>query len=144
MLRVVLMKNIVVAVVLAGLSLSIAGCATGESSNSPDASSLVGTWVGSNIGYENGKWQEREARYVIEEGTGDVFVGLKFWREIGGEWSEAEIFSGSLHDSGEFFASDLDGFILGTVVSESRISATYLEAGPDQGAFALALEKEGR
>ena len=99
--------------------------------------------MGSNIGYENGQWQEREVRFFIEEGSVDVFVGLKYWREIGGEWSEAEIFSGSLHDSGEFFASDLDGFILGTVVSESRISATYLEAGLDQGAFALALEKEG-
>lgn len=59
--------------------------------------------MGSNIGYENGQWQEREVRFVIEEGSGDVFVGLKYWREIGGEWSEAEIFSGSLHDSGEFF-----------------------------------------
>ncbi len=110
-------------------------------SSSGAASSLEGTWVGTNIGYEGGEYQEREIRLVIEESTGTTFAGVKSWRESGGEWSEPESFSGAILESTEFHAADSDGYLIGTVISPTSIHANYLEAGEDNGVFALDLQK---
>ena len=121
------------------LTVALAGCAAAPSA--VDASDLEGTWIGSNLGYESGEYQEREIRLVIEDSTGSTFSGEKSWREPGGEWSESEGFSGSVLDGTEFHAVDSDGYIIGTIESSTSIHATYLEAGDDSGAFDLELEK---
>jgi len=107
-----------------------------------DVEALEGTWIGSNLGYEDGEYQEREIRLIIEQSTEGAFSGVKSWRELGGEWSEPENFAGALLDSTGFHAADDDGYIIGTVVSPTSIQATYLEAGDDHGAFALDLTQQ--
>lgn len=102
---------------------------------------MEGTWIGENLGYEDGEFQEREIRFVIDQSTGSTFSGEKSWREVDGEWSEPESFSGNVVDATDFHAADDDGYIVGTLVSATTIHATYLEAGVDAGAFALTLEK---
>jgi len=121
----------------------MAGCSQSSAPGITEAAGLEGTWIGDNVGYENGEYQEREIRLVIDQSTGTAFAGEKSWREIGGKWSEAETFSGAVLDGTDFHAADSDGFISGTVTSPTLIQATYLEAGEDSGAFELTLEKVG-
>ncbi|MER3388556.1 MAG: hypothetical protein RJQ01_00855 [Microcella sp.] len=135
------MKTLVATAAMITLSLSLAGCAASVSSGSLEAGALEGTWIGDNLGYEGGEYQEREIRFVIDQSTGSTFSGEKSWREVDGEWSEPESFSGNVLDATDFHAVDDDGYIVGTLVSATTIQATYLEAGVDAGAFALTLEK---
>lgn len=114
---------------------------TQAASDSLDATSIEGSWVGEQIGYEKGVLKETEVRYLIEESAGGVFSGTKSWRELGGQWSEAEVFEGAFIDSQQFYATDSDGLIVGKMTSSNSITATYLESGDDQGAFAENLTR---
>jgi hypothetical protein len=135
------MRILLASLAAIALTFSAAGCAQSTPSGSFDASTLVGTWTGSNLGYENGMYQERQIRLVVEESTGTTFSGSKAWRELGGDWSAPETFAGSVLNSTEFHVADSDGYIIGTIESASSIHATYLEAGADSGVFALDLTK---
>ncbi|MBB2976144.1 hypothetical protein FHX49_001714 [Microbacterium endophyticum] len=134
------MRIIVASLAASALVLSLAGCAA-SLSNSLEERGIEGTWVGSNVGYESGEYQDREVRLIIDQSTGTTFSGEKAWREVDGEWSDPEPFAGNIVDSTEFHATDFDGYIIGKVVSSTSIQATYLESGEDSGAFALDLEK---
>ena len=121
------------------VSVGAAGCA--PSSDSLDATAIEGTWIGEQIGYEQGVLKETEVRYLIEDSVGGAFSGTKSWREVGGQWSEAEVFEGAFIDSQQFYATDSDGFTVGKLTSSNSITSTYLESGEDQGAFAENLTK---
>lgn len=49
-----------------------------------------------------------------------------------------------LYKSGDFHAADNDGYIIGRLVSPTKIRATYLEAGEDQSALVTVLTKASR
>lgn len=135
------MKTLLTAVAAIALTFSLAGCAAAGTSGPLSEGAIEGTWIGENLGYENGEYQEREIRLVIDESTGTTFSGEKSWREIDGDWSDPEGFAGTILEGEDFHAVDEDGYMLGTIVSPTTIRATYLESGVDAGAFALTLEK---
>ena len=135
------MKTLLATAAAITLTFSLAGCAASAPSGPLAEGAIEGTWIGENLGYETGEYQDREIRLVIEESTGTTFSGEKSWREIGGEWSEPEGFAGNILDGTDFHAADEDGYLIGTIVSSTTIEATYLESGVDAGAFALTLEK---
>jgi hypothetical protein len=134
-------KTILGLVLALSVAVTLSACSAGESSSTFTAADVEGTWTGDNLGYENGVYQDREIRLVIEQSTDNTFAGVKSWREHGGQWSEPESFAGSVSNSKDFYAADSDGYIVGTVDSSSSINATYLEAGDDGGVFALTLTK---
>jgi hypothetical protein len=92
------MKPVLASVSAIALALTMAGCSQASAPSSTDVAALEGTWIGENVGYENGEYQEREIRFVIEESTGTTFAGEKSWREIDGGWSAPETFSGTVID----------------------------------------------
>ncbi len=105
---------------------------------------VAGLWEGTNTGFENGVFRVREIRFSIAKTNGVALTGTKSWRDLGGTWSAEEPFQGVLYKSGELHAVDSDGYIIGRLVSPTRIRATYLEAGEDQAAFVLNLTKASR
>jgi hypothetical protein len=122
--------------------ISLSGCSVSATTSGFDAKGLEGTWTGDNLGYENGVYQDREIRLVIEQSTDNTFAGVKSWREHGGQWSEPESFAGTVSNSTDFYAADTDGYLVGKInYSSTAIDATYLEAGDDGGVFALTLTK---
>ena len=135
------MKTFLATAAAITLAFSLAGCAASAPSGPLGEGEIEGTWIGENLGYEDGEYQEREIRFVIDASTGTTFSGEKSWREIGGDWSDPEGFSGNILEGTDFHAVDDDGYLIGTIVSSTTIRATYLEAGVDAGAFALTLEK---
>jgi hypothetical protein len=136
------MRILLASVAAIALTMALAACAPSGATSVAEDGAIEGTWIGSNLGYEDGEYQEREIRLIIEQSTETTFSGVKSWRELGGKWSKPENFAGALLDSTAFHAADSDGYIIGTVVSSTSIQATYLEAGDDHGAFALELEKQ--
>jgi hypothetical protein len=134
-------KTLLASVAAVVVVVSLAGCSISSGTNYFDASTLEGEWTGDNLGYENGVYQDREIRLVFEQSTDNTFAGMKSWREHGGEWSEPEPFSGVIFNDQEFRAVDSDGYMIGEIYSSTSIDATYLEAGENNAAFTLALEK---
>ena len=61
-----------------------------------------------------------------------------------GQWSEPEAFQGVLYKSGVLHAVDSDGYLIGELVSPTKIRATYLEPGSDQAALVTELTKASR
>lgn len=138
------MRTLGVTVAAAMLAILPVSAAQAHESAAPRNVGVTGTWVGTNSGYENGVFTSREVRYAITDVTGVAITGTKSWRQDNGEWSEPEGFQGVLYKSGEFNAVDDDGYILGRLVSPTKIRATYLEAGEDQSALVVVLNKSSR
>jgi hypothetical protein len=86
-----------------------AGCSQASAPNSTAGAALEGPWFIDGVGYENGEYQEREVRFVMEESTGATFAREKSWREIVEEWSAPETISGTVLDRVEFRAVDPTG-----------------------------------
>ena len=110
----------------------------------PRNTGIAGTWIGTQKGFENGTYMNRQVRLIVTKAKGEAISGTKSWREISGAWSEPEAFQGAVMKSGEFRAVDEDGYLIGELVSPTRIRATYLEAGTDQAALICDLKKATR
>lgn len=110
----------------------------------PRNTGIAGTWIGTQRGFENGTYVNRQVRLIVTKAKGEAISGTKSWREISGTWSEPEEFQGAVKKSGEIHAVDEDGYLIGELVSPTRIRATYLEAGTDQAAFICDLKKATR
>lgn len=98
-------------------------------------------WLGTNSGYENGIYKSSLVRYTITQVNGVALTGIKSWMKADGTWSDPEAFQGVLYKSGEFHAVDNDGYLVGKLISPTKIRATYLEAREDQGALVTVLTK---
>lgn len=103
---------------------------------------IVGTWVGSNSGFELGVFVDRQVRYTISSMNKQTFTGNKSWRQNNGEWSNTEAIQGVLLKSGQFMTVDEDGIFIGKLVSRNRISGTYLEVGSDAAALVTTLTRQ--
>lgn len=78
---------------------------------------------------------------VVSELETDGWLENQTRMWLASHWSEAEVFEGAFIDSQQFYATDSDGFIVGKMTSSDSITATYLESGDDQGAFAENLTR---
>lgn len=112
--------------------------------SAPKNAGVTGMWLGTNSGFENGVYKSSEVRYTITAVNGVALTGTKSWRQADGTWSDPESFQGVLYKSGDFHAADNDGYIIGRLVSPTKIRATYLEAGEDQSALVTVLTKASR
>ena len=131
--------SIVLAVVTAGST-----SAQAADTQAPRNTGITGTWIGTQKGFENGTYVNRQVRLIVAKAKGEAISGTKSWREIGGAWSEPESFQGAVLKSGEFHAVDDDGYFIGELISPTRIRATYLEAGADPTTLISEFKKATR
>lgn len=137
--------RILVAAAAALLIATIApATAQADQAQAPGNTGITGTWIGTQKGFENGTYVSRQVRFVVTKAKGESLTGTKSWRETNGEWSEPEPFQGAILKSGTFHAVDDDGYIIGELVSPTRIRATYLEAGNDQAVLIQDMTKATR
>lgn len=121
-----------------------ASAMTAQASAAPKNVGISGMWLGTNYGYENGVYKSSGVRYTVTQINGVTLTGTKAWQQPDGTWSEPESFQGVIYKSGEFHAVDEDGYLVGRLISPTKIQATYLEAGSDQAALVVNLTKASR
>jgi len=121
-----------------------ASIALADQASTPKNVGIAGSWIGSNYGYENGVYKDTPVRYTVTAVNGIAVTGTKQWRMSDGQWSDPESFQGVIYKSGMFHAVDRDGYLVGELVSPTKIRATYLEAGEDQAALVTVLTKASR
>ena len=138
------MKKILIATLSALLLLTPAAAAQAQTPVAKKNVGITGMWLGTNSGYENGIYKSSPVRYTITQVNGVALTGIKSWMKADGTWSDPETFQGVLYKSGEFHAVDNDGYLVGKLISPTKIRATYLEAGEDQGALVTVLTKASR
>ena len=117
------------------------GAALASQSAAPKNVGITGMWLGTNYGFENGIYKDTAVRYTVTKVDGIALTGTKQWQMNDGQWSDPEMFQGVLYRSGAFHAVDNDGYLVGELVSPTKIRATYLEAGDDQAALVTVLTK---
>jgi len=138
------MKKLMIAILSFLLLLVPVGVAQAQSPLAKKNVGMSGMWVGTSSGYENGVYKSSPVRYTITQVNGVALTGVKSWMTADGTWSEPETFQGVLYKSGEFHAVDNDGYLVGMLLSKTKIRATYLEAGVDQAALVTVLTKASR
>lgn len=118
----------------------LSACSSG-SSPSVEAEQLLGTWVGTNVGYEGGDTPvTQELRIVIKDINGSAFVGEKEWVDAQGNKGSDE-FKGVVRPDGGVVIVDSDGVIEGTV-SASEFIGVYTEVGEEPTAFTVTMTKQ--
>ena len=138
------MKRIAIVLASALIAVLPVSAAHAQTPSAPKNVGVTGMWLGTNSGFENGVYKSSEVRYTITAVNGVALTGTKSWRQADGTWSDPESFQGVLYKSGDFHAADNDGYIIGRLVSPTKIRATYLEAGDDQSALVTVLTKASR
>jgi hypothetical protein len=121
-----------------------ASTALADQTSSPRNVGISGSWLGTNYGFENGIYKDTPVRYTVTKVDGISLTGTKQWQMSNGQWSDPEMFQGVLYKSGAFHAVDNDGYLIGELVSPTKIRATYLESGEDQAALVTVLTKASR
>lgn len=138
------MMRTAILIASAVLALVPVSAAQAQTSAAPRNVGITGMWLGTNYGYENGVFKSSDVRYTVTAVTGVTLTGTKAWRQADGTWSEPESFQGVIYKSGEFHAADEDGYLVGRLISPTKIRATYLEAGSDMAALVTNLTKASR
>lgn len=138
------MKRLAILIVSTVLALIPISTVSAQTPNAPRNVGITGMWLGTNYGYENGVFKSTDVRYSITEVNGVALTGTKAWRQDDGSWSDPEFFQGVMYKSGDFHAVDEDGYLIGRLISPTKIRATYLEAGADQAALVTNLTKASR
>lgn len=118
----------------------LSACSSG-SSPSVEAEQLVGTWVGTNAGYEGGDtFVSQDVQVVITEVSGNAFVGAKEWTDAQGV-TGTDVVKGVVGPDGRVIIVDSDGIIEGTV-SGSELIGVYTEVGEESTAFSVTMTKQ--
>lgn len=138
------MKRTAIVIASAVLALVPVSAAQAQTSAAPRNVGITGMWLGTSYGYENGVFKSSDVRYTVTAVNGAALTGTKAWRQADGTWSEPESFQGVIYKSGEFHAADEDGYLVGRLISPTKIRVTYLEAGSDQAALVTNLTKASR
>jgi hypothetical protein len=138
------MKRLLIASLSLLLLLLPVGAAQAQAPLAKKNVGITGMWLGTNSGYENGVYKSSPVRYTVTQTNGIALTGVKSWMKADGTWSDPETFQGVLYKSGEFHAVDNDGYLVGKIISPTKIRATYLEAGEDQSALVTVLTKASR
>lgn len=138
-LRVALITIVACVVAMAPTSAALA-----NQTMAPKNIGVTGMWLGTNYGFENGTYKDTPVRYTVIKVDGIALTGTKQWQMSNGQWSDPESFQGVLYKSGVLHVVDNDGYLIGELVSPTKIRATYLEAGEDQAALVTVLTKASR
>ena len=138
------LKKVLVLIAATLVALLPATAASAAPALKPANVGITGMWLGTSQGYENGAFKSTEVRYTITAVDGVFLTGTKSWLMKSGTWSEPESFQGVLYKTGAFYAADHDGYLIGELVSPTKIRATYLEAGDDEAALVTVLTKASR
>ena len=137
-------KTVLAALTACVVAMAPTGAALASQSTAPKNVGITGMWLGTNYGFENGIYKDTAVRYTVTKVNGIALTGTKQWQMNDGQWSDPEMFQGVLYRSGAFHAVDNDGYLIGEIVSPTKIRATYLEAGDDQAALVTVLTKASR
>lgn len=128
------------AIVVTGVvAVALTGC---SSSPSTTGSDLVGTWTGTNAGYEGPEtvYVKQSVTLVVQEANGQAFFGFKEWTDEEGNLAD-ELMKGAVTEDGQITIVDSDGLIEG-VVSGSTLTGTYVEMGEDGAVLEVELTKQ--
>ena len=132
-------SRFVTAIIATGLlTIAVSGC---SSSANTTADQLVGTWTGTNAGYEGTDpvYVNKPLPVVVQEATGQAFLGYKEWTEPDGTAVD-ELITGAVTGAGQVTIVDEDGVFEG-VLSGSSLSGTYVENGDDRAVLEVELTK---
>lgn len=133
-------------VIAAGLAVAaLTGCSsstTAEDQSAVTGDQLVGTWGGTNAGYEgiDAVYVDKPLTLVVQEASGQAFFGFKEWTEPDGAVAD-EFIRGVVTPGGLVTIVDGDGVFEG-VVSGSTLTGTYVEVGDDAAALEVELTKQ--
>jgi len=139
-----MMKRILIAALSALLLLAPAVPTQAQTHVAKKNVGITGMWLGTASGFENGVYKSTRVRCTFTQVNGVALTGIKSWMKADGTWSDPETFQGVLYKSGDFHAADNDGYLVGKLISPTKIRATYLEAGEDQSALVTVLTKASR
>lgn len=103
---------------------------------------LLGTWTGSNAGYEgpDAVYVDKPLTLVVQEANGPAFVGLKQWTEPDGTVVDEQI-KGVVTETGQVTIVDGDGVFEG-VLSGSTLTGRYVEMGDDAAVLEVQLTQQ--
>ena len=129
-------------------ALALAGC-NSDSESAPSASSLVGSWTASQIGYGNGVLEgPYPSTFIIEKAddesqsfTGVRVVSPQDAKQFGIPAQKAKI-DGVITDWGEISIVHSDGTWT-LEMNDDEMTGRYLENGSDLAAKSLTLKREG-
>ena len=134
--------------VIAG-ALALAGCGS-DSDSAPSASSLVGSWTASQIGYGNGVLEgPYPSTFVIQKADDDSqsFTGIRTVspadaKQFGIPAQKVKI-DGVITDWGEISIVHSDGTWTLEMDGDDEMTGRYLENGSDLAAKSLTLKRKG-
>lgn len=120
------------------LAVTITGC---SSSSTVDAEQLIGTWTGTNAGYEGTDpvYVDKPLTLVIQEANGPAFAGIKEWTEPDGTVNGENII-GTVTENGLVTIVDGDGFFEGEF-SDATLTGVYVETGEDAAVLTVELSR---
>lgn len=140
---------VVVSVIVAS-ALALAGCGSdSDSESAPSASSLVGTWSASQVGYGNGVLEgPYPSTFTIEKAddesrsfTGVRVVSPEDAKQFGIPAQQAKI-DGVITPWGEISIVHSDGAWTLEMDGDDEMEGRYLETGSDLAAKSLTLERK--
>jgi len=129
--------------------IALSGCSS-DSESAPSASSLVGTWKSSQVGYGNGVLEgPYPSTFIIKKAddssqsfTGQRVVSSEDAKKFGIPAKKVKI-DGVITDWGEISIVHSDGGWTLEMDGDDKMTGRYLELGSDLAAKSLTLEREG-
>lgn len=109
-----------------------AQAASAESAEGP-AQALLGRWVGTYTGYEDGNYVQGGQKIIITKAKGHVAKGTWQYKGLSGKWSAPQPVQFVVHvdDDIDVWGQDSEGYYTGDVGGQ-RLVLSYASAKPAQ------------
>ncbi|MGI9254062.1 MAG: hypothetical protein ACR2J8_09960, partial [Thermomicrobiales bacterium] len=107
-----------------------------------DASTLIGRWVGTLDGFQQGAMTSGMREIDITEATGPAFTGSGIYKVGDSDWSAPGLTEGLIASDGRLYLINGEGYIVGDMLDENTMALAYLEVGMDNAAIAFHLHRE--
>jgi hypothetical protein len=80
-----LISTIAISTLTIAVSFTAPSPAQAAQSQASRNTGISGTWIGTQKGFENGTYVNRQVRFIITKVKGEALTGTKFWRESNGQ-----------------------------------------------------------
>lgn len=107
-----------------------------------DASALLGRWVGTLNGFQQGEMTTGLWQIDITDATGPAFTGSRSYKVGDADWSEAGLTEGLISEDGHLYRISSGGYSIGEMLDDDTMRLAYLEVGMDNAALILDLHRQ--
>lgn len=125
------MLKIKLIAVSASLALLTTGCGHLIADKIPTGDEMVGSWVGTSSGHEDGRSSGTNVEFLINKATGQSFSGVIKYKYRDGRSGEERI-NGSIGPTGAIVIADNDGFYINGSVKDGKLSLQYIESSNEE------------